>query len=217
MAKRCGMRSVTFLKFIRMSAFAVMAMLAFNTMPAMASPDEAKAKLESLATEALGHLSNKDKTREEQVALFRELMVKTFDLDLIAQFAVGRYWRRADDAEKKEYLSLFREYMVATYSVRLNEYDGESLKLVGARSTEQGGDVLVDTLITRDVDNLQLPVAWRMRKSGDKGYLVTDILVDNVSLAVAQRSEFVSVIRGNGGTLSGLNEKLRARMAQSQS
>ena len=206
------MRDVTYLKYIRISAFAIMAMLVFNTAPAMASPDEAKARLESLATEALGHLSNKDKTREEQVALFRELMVKTFDLDLIAQFVVGRYWRRADEAEKKEYLSLFRDYMVATYSVRLNEYNGESLKLVGARSTDQDGDVLVDTLITRDVDNLQLPVAWRMRKSGDKGYLVTDILVDNVSLAVAQRSEFVSVIRGNGGTLGGLNEKLRARM-----
>ncbi|MEQ8707526.1 MAG: ABC transporter substrate-binding protein [Rhodospirillales bacterium] len=196
---------------------ALVAMLAFSPAPAMASPDEAKAKLENLATEALGHLSNKDKTREEQVALFRELMVKTFDLDLIAQFAVGRYWRRAEDAEKKEYLSLFRDYMVATYSVRLNEYNGESLKLVGARGTDQEGDVLVDTLITRDVDNLELPVAWRMRRTGDKGYLVTDILVDNVSLAVAQRSEFVSVIRGSGGTLSGLNEKLKARMAENPS
>ena len=185
--------------------------------PVTADPDEARTRLEALAKEALGHLADKNKTRDEQVRLFREIMEKTFDLDLIAQFVVGRYWRRADDTAKVEYLKLFRDYMVATYSVRLNEYNGETLEIVSAKPTEQPTDVLVETLITRDVDGLKLPITWRMRKSEDRGYLVTDILVDNVSLAVAQRSEFVSVIRGNGGTLESLNEKLKARLAEGQS
>lgn len=185
--------------------------------PATADPDEARNRLETLAKEALGHLSDKDKPRDEQVRLFREIMEKTFDLDLIAQFVVGRYWRRADDTAKGEYLKLFRDYMVATYSVRLNEYNGETLQIVSAKPTDQPTDVLVETVITRDVDGLKLPITWRMRKSEARGYLVTDILVDNVSLAVAQRSEFVSVIRGSGGTLESLNEKLKARLAEGQS
>jgi phospholipid transport system substrate-binding protein len=188
-----------------------------NVSTASAGPDEARARLETLAKEALGHLADKEKPREEQVRLFREIMEKTFDLDLIAQFVVGRYWRRADDTTKGEYLQLFRDYMVATYSVRLNEYNGETLKILSAKPTDQPTDVLVETLISRDVDGLELPVTWRMRKSPDRGYLVTDILVDNVSLAVAQRSEFVSVIRGNGGKLESLNEKLKARLAEGQS
>lgn len=185
--------------------------------PAMADPDEARNRLEALAKEALGHLADKDKPRDEQVRLFREIMEKTFDLDLIAQFVVGRYWRRADDTAKGEYLKLFRDYMVATYSVRLNEYNGESLQIISAKPTDQPTDVLVETVVTRDVDGLKLPITWRMRKSEARGYLVTDILVDNVSLAVAQRSEFVSVIRGSGGTLESLNEKLKARLAEGQS
>ena len=184
---------------------------------AVADPDEARTRLETLAKEALGHLADKNKTRDEQVRLFRDVMEKTFDLDLIAQFVVGRYWRRADESVKGEYLKLFRDYMVATYSIRLNEYKGETLQIVSAKPTDQPTDVLVETLITRDVDGLELPITWRMRKSEERGYLVTDILVDNVSLAVAQRSEFVSVIRGNGGTLESLNEKLKARLAEGQS
>jgi phospholipid transport system substrate-binding protein len=187
------------------------------TSQASAGPDEAKQRLEELAKDALGRLAKESVSRDEQVRDFREVMESAFDLDLIARFVVGRYWRRADDAVRKEYLQLFRDYMVATYSVRLDEYNGETLQVIGAKATDQPSDVLVETLISRDVDGLQLPVTWRMRKSEDRGYLVTDILVDNVSLAVAQRSEFVSVIRGNGGKLEGLNEKLKARLAEGNS
>lgn len=187
------------------------------TSQASAGPDEAKQRLEELAKDALGRLAKESVSRDEQVRDFREVMESAFDLDLIARFVVGRYWRRADDSVRKEYLQLFRDYMVATYSVRLDEYNGETLRVIGAKATDQPTDVLVETLITRDVDGLQLPVTWRMRKSEDRGYLVTDILVDNVSLAVAQRSEFVSVIRGNGGKLEGLNEKLKARLAEGNS
>jgi phospholipid transport system substrate-binding protein len=48
----------------------------------------------------------------------------------------------------------------------------------------------------------------------DKGlFKITDVDVEGVSMALAQREEFASVIQRNGGTVAGLNQSLEQRLA----
>ena len=49
---------------------------------------------------------------------------------------------------------------------------------------------------------------WRLKRR-DGGWRVVDILVEGVSLTLAQRAEFTSVIRRGGGRISGLLLKMR--------
>jgi phospholipid transport system substrate-binding protein len=55
-----------------------------------------------------------------------------------------------------------------------------------------------------------IKVDWRLRRHAE-GWRVVDIMVEGVSLALAQRAEFAAVIRGSGGRVSGLLAKLRKK------
>jgi len=46
-------------------------------------------------------------------------------------------------------------------------------------------------------------------------FAIVDIVVEGVSMAVTQRSEFASVIQSKGGTVKGLIDALRAKTTQS--
>jgi phospholipid transport system substrate-binding protein len=56
-------------------------------------------------------------------------------------------------------------------------------------------------------------VDWHLRPR-DASFAIVDIVVEGVSMAVTQRSEFASVIQSRGG-VAGLLDALRAKNAQS--
>jgi phospholipid transport system substrate-binding protein len=141
---------------------------------------------------------------------FRALLRRGFDLPTVGRFVLGRYWRQADEAERWEFLHLFEDYIVATYSVRLGNYAGDMLKIAGYRG-EADGDAIVASRISRP-DGPAVRVDWRLRRHGD-AWQVIDIVVEGVSLAVAQRTEFASVIRNSGGRVAGLISQLRRKTA----
>jgi phospholipid transport system substrate-binding protein len=45
-------------------------------------------------------------------------------------------------------------------------------------------------------------------------FKIVDVLVEGVSMGQTQRSDFASVIRNNGGALSGLLDEMRRRVRQ---
>ncbi len=55
-------------------------------------------------------------------------------------------------------------------------------------------------------------VDWRVTRA-DGAYKITDVVVEGVSMAVTQRSEFASVIQRNGGKVEGLLAMLRQKTA----
>ncbi len=55
-----------------------------------------------------------------------------------------------------------------------------------------------------------MAVDWRVRQVGG-GYKVVDILVEGVSMALTQRSDFASVIQRGGGDIEVLLEQLRQK------
>jgi phospholipid transport system substrate-binding protein len=56
-------------------------------------------------------------------------------------------------------------------------------------------------------------VDWHLRPAGSS-FSIVDIVVEGVSMAVTQRSDFASVIQSRGG-VPGLLDALRAKNAQS--
>ncbi|MDP6403471.1 MAG: N-acetylneuraminate synthase family protein, partial [SAR202 cluster bacterium] len=45
-------------------------------------------------------------------------------VETIGQFVLGRYWRKATEAERREYLKLFEDLIVETYVDRFTKYTG---------------------------------------------------------------------------------------------
>ncbi len=174
--------------------------------------DEAKVFIQSLANEAVKSLTGEGVSKIERRDRFRMLMLDKFAFKVIAKWVLGRHWRKASDEERKEYLTLFEDLMVVTYADRFAKYSGEKLTI---KNTEKRGtkDVLVHSILLPSNGSQPVNVAWRVRKS-KTAHKVVDVMVEGVSMGIAQKNEFASVIRKNGGKLSGLLEELKKRLAR---
>jgi len=150
-------------------------------------------------------LSGTDKTRK-----FRELLLEGFDIKTLSRFAVGRYWRKASKAQRKEYRGLFTEYILQTYTARFSQYSGEKLKVIEHRTAGKK-DILVKSQLIRPQGE-PVQIDWRVRQRKDK-FLIIDIIVEGVSMAITQRDEFSSVIRRGGGGFDNLIALLKDKIS----
>lgn len=163
--------------------------------------------IESLADKAIAALTEESVSREKRVVRFRALLNEHFAVETIGRWVLGRYWNQATEPERKEYLALFEDLIVTTYVDRFKSYSGEKLTVTSTIPVT-GGDLLVNSQITRPAGGEPLEVGWRVR-GRDGHFKIVDVVVAGVSMGQTQRSEFSSVIRRNGGDVEGLLAKLR--------
>lgn len=175
----------------------------------MVNPADAVAFMNGLWDRAAEVLNNKtDPT--VRLARFRELFHSDFDCPGIARFVLGRYWRTASEEEQQEFVQLFQDYVVFVYTARLSNFGGEALKVRGSRS--DGGGVMVSTDMINPGAASPLRIDWKL--VADNGtYKISDVIVEGVSMAVTQRSEFASIVQRNGGQVRGLIAMMREKTA----
>jgi phospholipid transport system substrate-binding protein len=186
--------------------------LAMAAAPAASPGDpdaQASAFMNNLWDHALEVLNKKTPVAERQ-ARFRELFERDFDSAGIARFVLGRYWRSASPAEQKEFLKLFQDYVVYVYTARLSDFGGEQFKVKGSRP--DADSVIVSTDVISPGAPQPLKVDWRL-VNDDGAYKISDVIVEGVSMAVTQRSEFASVIQRHGGQVQGLLDLMRQKTA----
>ena len=162
-----------------------------------------------MTTNAINTLTNKSISQNEKEGQFGELFDKNFDVPSISRFVLGKYWKQASLDQKKNFIKAFRNYVVKTYSSRFNEYSGEKLKLVNYENEKNPKIFLVHTILERQ-DAPVIKVDWRIGKKKDR-FVILDIIIEGISLAITQRSEFVSVIDQNEGSIDQLISLLKER------
>lgn len=170
---------------------------------ASASPSEF---IRHLGDQAVSVLRSPGTNIDQREARFRQLLASGFDMNFIGRFVMGRYWNRATPEQRGDYLNLFNEYILRTYSARFGGYAGETLNVVTERPAGKQ-DVLVSTRIERP-SGPPINADWRIRVI-DGQYKIIDVMVEGISMAITQKSEFSTVIQRNG--IDGLIEILRAR------
>ena len=170
--------------------------------------DGAEKFITSLAAKAEVSLLSDNMTPIERQKRFRELMLDSFDLNGVGKWVIGRYWRRTSKSERVRYLDLFEKFIIATYSKRFRGYTKAKLQING--STKRKNSVLVQSQINRK-NSKPIKIIWRVKLSNGK-YKIIDIIIEGVSWIQTQRSEFVSVIRNNGGKVSGLIKALNKKI-----
>ena len=165
----------------------------------------AKNFIASMGDRGINFLGNESMGIEAKKAEFEKLLNDSFDMTTIGRFSVGQYWRSMSPAQQKEYQSLFNDMIVRVYSKRFSDYKGQQFKVESAR--KEGNDSIVTSFIVPG-DGPQVKVDWRVRNKGG-AYKVVDIIVEGVSMAQTQRSEFASIIQRGGGNVDVLLNHLR--------
>jgi len=158
---------------------------------------------------AINTLTDESIDQKKKETKFGELFDKNFDIPSISRFVLGKYWKQASLDQKKNFIKAFRNYVVKTYSSRFNEYSGEQLKLINFENESNPKIFIVHTALERE-DAPPIIVDWRIGKKKNN-FVILDIIIEGISLAVTQRSEFVSVIELNEGSIDRLISILKEK------
>jgi len=130
---------------------------------------------------------------EKIYQLVDQIVLPRFDFKRMSRLALGRYWRRASEAQKQAFTNAFRELLVRTYATALLNYSDEEIVYKPLRQSPGGDDVTVNTLVS-EPGGTPVPIDYRLHWENGE-WKVYDVSVDGISLVSNYRSSFASQIR----------------------
>lgn len=161
--------------------------------------------IDSMAQKGLGFLADTSMSTEQKKEAFAGLLNKSFDMNTIGRFSLGRYWRVSTAEQRREYLDLFNNMVVQVYADRFSEYSGQAFETAGFRQESEKDTIVTSFVIDK---NAKVQVDWRVRHKNGR-YKVVDVMVEGVSMSMTQRSDFSAVIQRGGGNVTVLLDHLR--------
>ena len=143
--------------------------------------------------------------RAKSVSQFRSLLKANADIRAIGLYSLGPYRKNLPKGAQAEYFSLVENYISKIFAQNAKKLAGQKLVTTGTK--DAGDSVLVRSELQFGGGG-GYPVTWRLVKRGG-GFRIFDVNVDGVWLASTQKTNFVSVLRKNGGDFEALLAYLR--------
>ena len=134
-------------RILLMSATAVLPVLGLPLSPARAqSLDQATAFIERTMKEIAAVVNAPDTLAGKQQKL-QAIIDRTVDVDGVARFCLGRFWRTASPAQQNQYLDLFHRVLMINITGKVGEYQGVSFVL--GRTQPREGAIVVSSTVNR--------------------------------------------------------------------
>lgn len=143
-------------------------------------------------------------------AKLEPVVLATFDVPFMSRLSVGPLWGQLKPEQKSQVSKAFGRYITATYATQFDGYSGEQLKVVSEQQIKHG--TLVRSQIVKS-NGEAISINYVLHDN-DVRWQIRDIyLAGTISQLATRRSEFSSILRGDGGIdklVSVLNEKADA-------
>lgn len=165
--------------------------------------------VESTANQLVAIVNSADTAREKRRRL-QQVIDATVDVNDIALFCLGRFWRIATPEQQKQYLGLFGDPLVTKIAGHLGEYKGVRLSMGLARGAED--TEIVITTIERP-NNPTYQVDWVVSTSSGSPKIV-DLLAGGTSIRLTQSSDFAAYLARHQYNIHELLEGMRQLIAQ---
>ena len=157
------------------------------------------------------HLDPVDQTGGQQSAVERDAAVRAQryaglflepgnDVDGVARFCLGRFWRTATPDQQTRFLAAFHEVLVTNISAKLGEYKG--VKLAVQRGRQQDDTGVVTTLVERP-NNPPALVDWVVEKPTVAPKII-DVIAEGTSLRLTQRQDYAAYLTRNNNDIDAL-------------
>jgi phospholipid transport system substrate-binding protein len=143
---------------------------------------------------------------------FRDFITQYADARKTALFTLGNYRRGASEADLEDFVKAFTAYATAVYESRLDQYKGQTLKVVGSIDNKPN-DVTVNMIVVDPNARNPLRVAFRLL-GGNNNYRFVDIQVEGIWLSVDQREQFAAFLSKNSGSIPRLTAHLQTQAQQ---
>ena len=155
---------------------------------------------------------NRAGTPDAKRQVLLQLVERTVDVDGIARFCLGRYWRVATPQQQREYIELFHRTLLNSITARLGDY--QDVTLAVGRSSPLNTDTAVDSTVSA-ANKAPVRVQWVVSNEGG-AMKVVDVIAEGTSLRQTQRSDYTSFLDGHGGNVQTLIDALKRQEAQAR-
>jgi len=181
-----------------MTTGAVVAVLATG-LPARAQAGDPTGFVVNLGNQ-MAAIVNGPGTLEQKRGRMQPFIEQAVDINQIAQFCLGRYWRTATPPQQQRYLQLFHAVLLNNISSKLGEFQGVTFRPTS--TTQREGEFYVGTIIQRPS---QQPnnVQWVVSLASGRP-LIVDVIAEGTSLRLTQRSDYAAYLARNGNNVEAL-------------
>lgn len=165
-------------------------------LPAWALSIEAAEKFVADLAQEFVRIVSTVSSGEPRSEAFLELFRRSAALEDIGRFTMGAHWRNMGPSQREAFLKAFERYASRAYTNRLGEYNGQTLEVVGGQDMGRRGILVRSALKQKNAADLSIEWLVSDRNGAPQ---VIDIIAEGVSLAIAQREEFASMVERRGG------------------
>ena len=159
-----------------------------------AANDEAENQLKQWVNQVTG-ITSRSKDRESLRNNVRPVLEHIINFDSMTRRAIGPGWRQFTPDQQKEAIRLFTTLIIRTYTAKFTPGEIPSVTFKGVTSPTPGR---VEVSTTALYKGSSYDAIYRMEQSN--GWLITDIVVEGVSIVANYRSQFESEFQQGGVT-----------------
>lgn len=150
------------------------------------------------------------KDKAARLQLIEQSALRRIDYQEMAKRSLERTWNTLSQAQRAEFLRLFTALLKASYADKLDDFAKASVTYQGEAQNGDAAEVRI--LVNRTND--KIPVKFQLLK-GPQGWMVYDLIIEDVSLVDNFRTEFGRIIKDSSFTalLKCMQLKLQANLA----
>jgi len=151
---------------------------------------------------------NGSESEREKRAKLTAIIDDAVDVDGVAQFCLGRFWRSASADQQRNYITLFHQVLVNNITSKLGDYRGVRFTL--GRTQQRDDSTVVSTVVERP-NNPPTNVDWIISNAAG-GPKIVDVIAEGTSLRLTQRQDYASYLSRNNNSIDALINAMRQQV-----
>ncbi|PXF62564.1 MlaC/ttg2D family ABC transporter substrate-binding protein [Kangiella spongicola] len=159
-------------------------------------------------------LNNKEKIKtdsEYAKSLIRDYLLPEVDSEYMAKRILGKtYWTQATAEQREKFIKEFIGLLLNSYSKGLANYDGQPITYDDTQYSKSGNLANVRSTIQPN-EGEPIIIDYRLKVQPDETWLVTDVIIEGVSMAKSYANQYREQI-----SKVGLEETLKQLEAENQ-
>jgi phospholipid transport system substrate-binding protein len=140
-----------------------------------------------------------------------QILEGTVDVDGIARFCLGRFWRTASPEQQKRFMIEFHGVLVTNITSKLGDYKG--VKLTVQHGRQQDDEAIVTTVVIRP-NNPPTTVDWVIENPASAPKII-DVLAEGTSLRLTQRQDYAAYLTRNNNDVDALISAMKQQTLKS--
>ena len=119
-----------------------------------------------------------------------------YDLRYMSKVVSGRYWKKANAETKEKFIQAFSKLTIANYTSRFGSFSGERFETTGIVDGPKDSKLIQTNFIKSDGEKISFN--YLIRESDDEWKLLDIFLEGKISELALKKSEYSSVLKGEG-------------------